>query len=131
MAVELSNPEGLHTPPPVYSHLAIGRGSRVVFIAGQVGFDEEGNLVSEDVAEQAEQAYRNVAKAVEAAGGTVLDIAKMTIFVVGHRPELVEPLMAARGAVLGDHKPASTFLGIEKLIRPELLIEIEAVAVLE
>lgn len=131
MAVELSNPEGLHTPPPVYSHLAIGRGSRIVFVAGQVGMDESGDVVSDDVTVQAEQAYRNVVTAVEAAGGTVRDIAKLTIFVVGHRPELIEPLMAARGAALGDHQPASTFLGIEKLVRPELLIEVEAVAVLD
>lgn len=131
MAVELSNPEGLHTPPPVYSHLAIGRGSRVVFIAGQVGFDAEGKLVGRDHASQAEQAYRNLAVAVEAAGGSVRDIAKITVFVVDHGPELIDPLMNARQAVLGDHQPASTYLGVAKLIRPELLVEIEAVAVLD
>jgi enamine deaminase RidA (YjgF/YER057c/UK114 family) len=130
MTVELINPEGLSIPP-TYSHIAVGRGSRVVFISGQVGFDAAGNLVSEDTVAQAEQAYRNVATAVEALGGSVRDIAKLTIFVVGHRPELVEPIRAAREAVFGDHKPASTFLGVEKLIRPELLVEVEAVAVLE
>jgi enamine deaminase RidA (YjgF/YER057c/UK114 family) len=80
---------------------------------------------------QAEQAFRNVATAVEALGGSVKDIAKLTIFVVGHDPELTGPMMAARGAVFGEHKPASTYLGVEKLIRPELLVEVEAVAVLD
>ncbi len=130
MTIELINPDGLSTPP-TYSHLAVARGSRVVFIAGQVGYDAEGNLVGDDVVAQAEQAYRNVATAIEALGGSVEDIAKLTIFVVGHRPELIEPMMVARTAVFGDHKPASTYLGVEKLIRPELLVEVEAVAVLD
>lgn len=130
MAVELINPEGLYEPP-VYTQLAVGRGSRVVFVSGQVGYDSEGNLVSDDVVEQAAQAFRNIRSAVEALGGSVQDIAKLTIFVVGHRPELAQPLLGARTEVLGDHKPASTFLGVEKLIRPELLVEVEAVAVLD
>ena len=129
MSVELINPEGLYEPP-LYTQLAVGHGSRVVFVSGQVGYDAEGKLVSDDVVEQAKQAYRNVRTAVEALGGSVLDIAKLTTFVAGHRPELAQPLLAARGTALGDHKPASTFLGVEKLIRPELLVEVEAIAVL-
>jgi enamine deaminase RidA (YjgF/YER057c/UK114 family) len=130
MSVELINPEGLYEPP-VYTQLAVGRGSRIVFVSGQVGYDAEGKLVGDDVVEQAEQAFRNVRTAIEALGGSHLDIAKLTIFVVGHRPELAQPLLAARSVALGDHKPASTFLGVEKLIRPELLVEVEAVAVLD
>jgi enamine deaminase RidA (YjgF/YER057c/UK114 family) len=131
MTVELINPEGLHEPG-TYTHVAVGRGSRIVYISGQVGYDAGGNLVGEgDHVAQAEQAFRNVVTAVEGAGGSVADIVKVTIFVVGHRPELVEPLRAARVASFGDHKPASTFLGIEKLIYPTLLIEVEAVAVLD
>jgi enamine deaminase RidA (YjgF/YER057c/UK114 family) len=130
MSVEFINPEGLYEPP-VYTQLAVGRGSRIVFVSGQVGYDADGNLVSDDVVEQGEQAYRNVRTAVEALGGSVADIAKLTIFVAGHRPELAQPLLAARNAAFGDHKPASTFLGVEKLIRPELLIEVEAIAVLD
>lgn len=130
MAVELINPDGLYQNP-VYSQVAVGRGARVVFISGQVGYDAEGNLVGEDAVSQAEQAFRNVRTAVEALGGSVEDIAKVTIYVVGHDPALAQPLLAARGAAFGEHKPASTFLGIEKLIRPELLVEVEAVAVLD
>lgn len=129
MTLELINPEELHEPP-TYTHLAIGTGSRVVFVSGQVGFDAEGRLVGGDHLTQAEQAFRNVVTAVEAAGGSVEDIAKVTIFVAGHRPDLVDPLRTAREAAFGDHKPASTFIGVERLIRPELLVEVEAVAVL-
>jgi enamine deaminase RidA (YjgF/YER057c/UK114 family) len=131
MTIELTNPEGLYNPP-TYSHIAVGRGSRIVFISGQVGFDSDGNLVGEgDVVAQAEQAYRNLATAVEAAGGSIRDILKQTIYVVGHRPELLEPLMGARAAVFGDHKPASTYVGVQALARPGLLVEVEAVAVLD
>lgn len=130
MTIELINPDGLYEPP-TYSHLAIARGSHIVFVAGQVGFDADGNLVGDDHASQAQQAYRNVATAVEAAGGSIEDVARITVYVVGHRPELIEPLRAARDAVFGEHRPASTFLGVETLIRPELFVEVEAIAVLE
>jgi enamine deaminase RidA (YjgF/YER057c/UK114 family) len=130
MTLELINPKGL-SEPPSYSHLAIARGSRVVFVAGQVGYDAHGNLVSDDVVEQAEQAYRNVATALAGAGASVADVAKLTTFVVGHRPELIEPIMGARAPVFGEHKPASTYLGVEALARPGLLVEVEAIAVLD
>jgi enamine deaminase RidA (YjgF/YER057c/UK114 family) len=130
MTVELNNPDGLYHPP-TYSHLAIGRGSRIVFVSGQVGFDPEGRLVGDDHASQAERAFHNVVTAIEAAGGSVEDVLKITIFVVGHRPDLLEVLMAARASAFGDHKPASTYVGVEALARPGLLVEIEAVAVLD
>jgi enamine deaminase RidA (YjgF/YER057c/UK114 family) len=130
MTVELNNSDGLYHPP-TYSHLAIGRGSRIVFVSGQVGFDAEGRLVGDDHASQAERAFQNVVTAVEAAGGSVEDVLKITIYVVGHRPELLEVLMGARASAFGDHKPASTYVGVEALARPGLLVEIEAVAVLD
>jgi enamine deaminase RidA (YjgF/YER057c/UK114 family) len=128
MTLELINPDTL-AEPTVYSHLAVTSG-KLVFVAGQVGYDRGGNLVGDDVGAQAEQAYRNVALALEAVGAGVQDVAKLTTFVVGHRPELIGPIMGARERVFGDHKPASTFLGVETLIRPELLVEVEAIAVL-
>jgi len=131
MTIELINPQGLHEPP-TYHHIAIASGSRTVFVSGQVAFDEHGNLVGEgDVVAQAEQAYRNVATALAAVGGSTEAIAKLTTFVVGHRPELIGPVMGARAAVFGEHKPASTYLGVESLARPGLLVEVEAVAVLD
>lgn len=130
MAIELTNPEGLYHPP-TYSHLAVARGSRMVFISGQVGFDSDGQLVGEDHFSQAEQAFRNIATAVQAAGGSMEDIAKITIYVVGHHPALLERLMTVRASAFGDHKPASTYVGVEALARPGLLVEVDAVAVLD
>lgn len=130
MTVELTNPEGLHQPP-TYSHVAIARGSRIAFVSGQVGFDADGQLAGEDHYSQAEQAFRNLATAVEAVGGSMESILKITIFVVDHHPQLLEPLMNAREAAFGDHKPASTYVGVQALARPGLLVEVEAIAVLD
>jgi enamine deaminase RidA (YjgF/YER057c/UK114 family) len=130
MGLELVNPPELHEPS-VYSHLAIGRGSRIVFVAGQVGYDRDGNLAGEDHAAQAEQAFRNLAAALEGAGAQIGDVAKVTIYVANHTPELLGPIMGARATGFGEHKPASTYVGVAALIRPELLVEVEAVAVLD
>ena len=130
MTVELTNPQGLHQPP-TYSHVAIAHGSRMAFVSGQVGFDADGQLAGEDHYSQAEQAFRNLATAVEAVGGSMDSIIKITIFVVDHHPQLLEPLMNARAAAFGDHKPASTYLGVQALARPGLLVEVEAIAVLD
>jgi enamine deaminase RidA (YjgF/YER057c/UK114 family) len=130
MAVEFINPEELHEPP-TYSHVAIARGSRTVYVSGQVGFNEDGQLVGEDHFTQAQRAFANLATALEAAGATPQDVAKITIYVVGHRPQLLEPLMAARADAFAEHRPASTYVGVEALARPGLLVEVEAVAVLD
>jgi enamine deaminase RidA (YjgF/YER057c/UK114 family) len=130
VTVELRNPGGLYHPP-TYSHVAIAQGSRMVFISGQVGFDADGQLVGEDHYSQAEQAFRNVATAVEAVGGSTESIVKITVFVVDHRPQLLEPLMNARAAAFGEHKSASTYVGVQALARPGLLVEVEAVAILD
>ncbi len=130
MAVELIDPEGL-LERPTYSHVAIARGSRIVFISGQVAWTADGQLAGEDHFTQAEQAFRNLATAVEAVGGSLENILKITIFVVDNRPQLLEPLMAARADAFGEHKPASTYVGVEALARPGLLVEVEAVAVLD
>jgi enamine deaminase RidA (YjgF/YER057c/UK114 family) len=100
-------------------------------VSGQVGFDADGQLAGEDHYSQAEQAFRNLATAVEAVGGSMESILKITIFVVDHHPQLLEPLMNARAAAFGDHKPASTYVGVQALARPGLLVEVEAIAVLD
>jgi enamine deaminase RidA (YjgF/YER057c/UK114 family) len=130
MPVEFINPEEIH-PPPTYSHVAIARGSRTVYVSGQVGYDADGQLVGEDHFTQAQRAFANLATALEAAGATVRDVVKITVYVVGHRPQLLEQLMGARAAAFGDHKPTSTYVGVEALARPDLLVEVEAVAVLD
>ncbi|MET9558245.1 RidA family protein [Streptomyces sp. NPDC006645] len=121
--------------PPVgglYHHLAIARSGFVVAIAGQIALDAEGRLVGEgDHEAQAEQAFRNVADALAALGCGPRDLLKNTIHVVGHRPELVEPIFAAGRRAFGGDWPrtASTLIGVQALGRPEWLVEVDGLAV--
>ncbi len=129
MTLELINPEDLPTPES-YTHVAAATGSRLVFVAGQVADDAQGNLVGPgDLAAQARQAFANVGRALAAAGAEPEQVAKLTIYVVQHRPEYLPDISEARMAVFGNHKPADTLVGVETLAEPGYLIEVEAIAV--
>jgi len=133
MTVEHLDPPGIAPPvSDVYRHLAIGRGSAIVAIAGQIALDIDGELVGAgDHAAQAEQAFRNFANALAAAGCGPRDLLKNTIHVVGHRPGLVDPIFAAARRAFGGEWPrtASTLLGVQALGHPGWLIEIDGLAV--
>ncbi len=129
--VELINPEDLPKPRS-YHQVAVATGSRLVFIAGQVSEDVEGNLIGAgDFALQARTAFANAGRALAAAGAHPAQVARITIYVVAHRPELLPQISDARIAVFGDHRPADTLLGVETLAEPGYLIEVEAIAVKE
>jgi len=134
MPVQLLNPSALPVPE-VYAQVSVAEGSRLVFISGQVARDADGNPVGAgDLTAQAEQAYANVHAAVTAAGGSFEDIAKLTIYIVDWEPEKMAQLGegAQRAAQrLGfDLVRPITLLGVAALGEPDLLIEVEAVAVL-
>ncbi len=129
MTLELINPDELPTPAS-YTQVVVATGSRLVFVAGQVADDAQGNLVAPgDLAAQARQAFANVGRALAAASARPDQVTRITIYVVGHRPEYLPDISAARIAVFGDHKPADTLLGVERLAEPGYLIEVEAIAV--
>lgn len=131
MTLELINPEDLPTPAS-YTQVIAASGSRLVFVAGQVADDADGNLVGRgDLAAQARQAFANVGRSVAAAGARPQQVARITIYVVHHRPEYLPDISAARMAVFGDHKPADTLVGVETLAEPAYLIEVEAIAVVD
>ena len=131
MTVESINPEDLPTPV-TYAHVALAAGTRMVFIAGQEPEDSRGNLVGPgDLAAQARQVFANLGRALAAAAASPNQVAKITIYVVHHRPEYLSVIEAARAELFGDHKPADTLVGVETLARPEYLIEVDAIAVLD
>jgi enamine deaminase RidA (YjgF/YER057c/UK114 family) len=131
MALDRLNPAGLRREPR-HTHAVVATGTQMVFVSGQVALDAAGRLVGEgDVIAQARQAFKNVATAVEAAGGSVADVAKITWYVVSYSDDLFRPLMDARTEVFGDHAPAGTLVGVEALGAPEFLTEVEAIAVLD
>ena len=129
MAHELINPDELPVPES-YTHVVIAEGSRMVFIAGQVAEDADDNLVAfGDLSGQAHQAFGNVARCLDAAGARPEDVTMLRIYVVGHRPEYLPLISQARMSVFGDHKPADTIVGVERLAEDGRLIEVEATAV--
>lgn len=127
--IERINPADLHRPP-TYTQVTVGRGNRIIFVAGQLGVDPRGELVASDHAGQARQAYANVRTALAAAGASVADATKITTFVVDYHQELRSVVSAARQEVFGEQLPASTLVGVAALALPEYLIEVEAMAVL-
>jgi enamine deaminase RidA (YjgF/YER057c/UK114 family) len=128
--LDFLNPDGLFKPS-TFTQVVIAKGERMVFISGQTARDANSKVVGVgNPKAQAEQAMKNLKIAIEAAGGTMDDIAKITTFVVGLRPndrewigELVKKSFA--------RPPAHTLVGISDLATPELLVEIEAIAVLK
>lgn len=135
MAITLTNPEAL---PKVDFHrqVAIATGSKLVFMAGQVAWDADGNLVGKgDLAAQVEQCYLNVAAAVAEAGGTLDNIAKVTIYIADwtlDKMPLVQEGRASAFAKLGATLLApGTLIGVAALFTPDHLVEIEAIAVID
>ena len=130
---EFSSPKTL-IPPAGYSHIAkVNRGT-IVYLAGQVASDASGKLVGEGNFEaQAEQVFRNLKIAVEAAGGTMADIVKLNIHLVAQVDQAEVPkLRAIRNRYVNtEQPPASTLVVVSRLAQPGWLIEIEAVAALE
>ncbi|MFE3323357.1 RidA family protein [Streptomyces sp. NPDC059176] len=135
MAITLVNPTGL-PEIDVYRQVSIASGSRLVFVAGQVAWDDGGVTVGErDLAAQVEQCYLNIATALSGAGGSFDDVAKLTVYVVDWTPDKMPLLlegMSRAAAKLGTTPvPPATLLGVAALDVPDHLVEIEATAVLD
>jgi len=134
MPIELLNPDGL-PKPEMYRQVAIATGSRTVYLAGQVARTAEGEPVGpDDLAAQVEQAYLNVATALAAVGGSFDDVAKLTLYIVDWSEEKLAALGEGVGraaARLGvDPVKPITLLSVASLGEPDLLVEVDAIAVL-
>lgn len=130
MAVRLMNVPGL-SEPPGYTHLGIGSGGDLVFTAGQVPLDSQGNLVGAgDHRAQTEQVLRNLLSALAFAGARPEDVVKTTVYVVGARHEAYDRVWeGVQHSVIG--RAPSTLVGTTLLGYPGQLVEIEAVALVE
>jgi 2-iminobutanoate/2-iminopropanoate deaminase len=103
---------------------------RTVYVSGQVSFDAGGNVVGEgDIRLQTETVLEHVKTVVEEAGGGMEDIVKVTVFITDMG--LYDEIHEARRRYFEEPYPASSMVEVSALIDPRLLIEIEAVAVIE
>ena len=121
---ELAAPRG-------YSHGVLASG-RLLFIAGQIGWNAAGQLVSDDFVEQFDQALANVIAVVREAGGTPESIARLTIYVTDKAEyRIAQASIGARYRVrMGKHYPAMTLVEVRALLEDAAKVEIEATAVL-
>lgn len=115
-----------------FSHATIAEAGRLIHCAGQVAWDAQGNLIGPgNLSLQAEQALRNLGQVLAAAGAAPADVVMLRVLVVDHTPDKLEPITRAIQDFFGDALPAAnTLIGVQALALPDLLIEIEATAVL-
>jgi enamine deaminase RidA (YjgF/YER057c/UK114 family) len=129
-AIRRLNPPALGTPPG-YSQVVEVAASRLVFISGQTASDEHGNVVGKgDFAAQAEQVFRNLSAALDAAAFTATNLVKLTVFLrdMGNLGVYREARNRFFATVTPVAAPAVTLIEVSRLYGPEFLIEIEAVA---
>jgi reactive intermediate/imine deaminase len=125
------NIEQVETDPDPYAPYLLSQAIRIgelVLVSGQVGIDDAGELVSvDDFETQADQAFRNLARVLEAGGSSMDRVAKVTIFLTdmaANFPKVVE----LRRRWFSPPYPADTIVEVRSLYRPEVMLEIEAVA---
>lgn len=130
----ISNPDTMAKPTAGYSQLAEVTGGKVVYVAGQVAMDASGNLVGkDDFRAQVEQVFKNIDSAVKAAGGDFHSVIKLNYYCAESvDPTLIPAVREIRDRYVNTaNPPTSTFVVVKRLVRPEWLIEVEAVAVVK
>ncbi|GAA2441246.1 RidA family protein [Actinomadura vinacea] len=136
MTVQMLSPEGMFQPVP-YHHVSIGTGTRQVHVAGQIARDAEGNpLATGDLTGQVVQALRNTALGLAGAGAGFSDVVRLRFFVTHWSPEKIDDFMAGIEHVadeLGIPRPLPplSLIGVDYLFEPDVLVEVEAFAVLD
>ncbi len=131
MPIELRNSDRLPAPQG-FSHASIASSGRVVHLSGQIGTDADGNH-PDGLAAQTDQAMRNIIDALVGVGGSVDDLAKLTMYVVDWTAAMQGELFQGLGAAAKVNPIGLvpiTLVGVQSLFLDESLIEIEAVAVL-
>ncbi len=119
---------GVYDPPGYSQAIKVTGAQTIIFLAGQVAYDKDGGAAHRgDFMAQARQVFACVRALVEAGGGTLANVVKITTYVtdVRHRPEFRE----VRDEFFGVRGPASTLVEISKLSHPDYLIEVEAIAI--
>lgn len=128
-AVKRINPATL-SEPTGYTHVVEVTGGRTLYVSGQIALDKAGAVVGKgDLKTQTQQAFENLKSALAACGATLDDIVKITVFMTDVSE--IQTFREVRDRYLTKKLPASSLVQVVRLARPELMIEIEAVAVVE
>ncbi len=135
MPVQRMTPEGL-LPEAPYEHVAVGTGSRHIHVSGQIARDARGAPVAEgDLAGQVAHVLRSTSRALSGAGASFADVLRLTFYVTQWSPEKIEPFMTGVESVseelgLPRPLPPASLIGVDYLFEPDVLVELEATAIL-
>lgn len=132
MTVQIINPESLGAPKGYSNGVLAPAGGRILFIAGQIAWNQEHRIVCRNFTGQFKQTLTNVLDVVRAAGGTAEDLTRLTLYVTSlysYQVSLSEVGTAYR-ELMGRHYPAMVLVEVKGLLEPGALVEIEGVAVL-
>ena len=124
------NPAELGAPRGYSNGMLAPPGARLLFVAGQVGWDREQQLVGESFAEQFGAALGNVIAVVRDAGGRPEHLVRLTIYVTDRRDYLaqLEEVGAAYRGLMGRHYPAMALVEVKALLETGAKVEIEGTA---
>ena len=125
-------PKGFGAPLGMYSHGVVASAGELVVVAGQTGMTATGEVAVDDIVAQTKQAFENVRSVIEAGGCSMRDVVRLQTFLT--RAGDIAGFMKARSEIFPKYfpegvYPPNTLLVIHQLVRPELLVEIEAIAV--
>src|SRR2546421_4653424 len=126
--IEKYSAPGVYDPPGYSQAIKVTGVQTILFLAGQVPYEMDGTVKHRgDFRAQARTVFASVKALVEAGGGTLANVVKITTYVtdVRHRPEF----RTLRDEFFGPRGPASTMVEVSKLAHPDYLIEIEAIAI--
>ena len=131
MKMTIINPDALGQPRG-YSNGILIEGGSLLFIAGQIGWDRDSRIVSDDFADQFAQALGNVLAVVREAGGNPENIGRLLIFVTdkAEYTARLRDIGSAYRQLMGKHFPAMTLVEVSSLLEPLAKVEIEALAVI-
>lgn len=132
MSNQFINPPQL-CPTFGWTHVVTSTGAKTIYISGLVSNNSKGEVVGVgDMKAQVVQTFENLKAALAAAGATFKDVVKSNLYVVGLKPEHVPIIREVRARYFDPtNPPCSTLVGVEKLVHPDWLIEIELVAIMD
>ncbi len=132
MTFKFINPEALGSPSGFSNGVLSESGAKLLFIAGQIAWDAEQKIVSDDFVEQFDRALANVIAVVQAAGGSVEQIARLIIYVTnkGEYRSRTREVGERYRAHMGKHFPAMVLVEVKSLLDDQAKVEIEGIAAL-
>lgn len=122
------------TKPNGYTHVVVARGAKTIYISGQVPVNEKGEIIGRgDFATQTRQVFEHIKTALAAANATFDDLVKITIYIKDYKPD--QHLLVLRNIrneyISKEIPPASTLVGVQSLFNSDVMIEIEAIAIIK